>query len=562
MTAAGTVQRRERHLGTAQHGRRVDIPAIAKDSTAANDGVDGLALVVAHLFSAAAAPYSRPRRTSRSPKMAAGRVGDDPEGAFLLAATLVGGHHMAQAAPLLRCLSELTSQWTDHELWRQRVEFLWAAHAERTADNAGVLDHCRAANQVPAPSDFSTTSPHPAHAFDGGLFAVDAVIRDQLPLLAIRAHIRLGQSQLAQTLLESHFGSQDRAEASQPATVALLAGQQGRLNDARRLACSALQTAEASWGTAALFELDARLVLADVFFERNELDAAQDELETTLWRCRPTGAVPYLWMAEADLIRVMIAREEAPGALPRLHSLRRAIGAELTTGPLLHKLNQAEVDVLLGLGDLEEALQLARSIPDSELPTETVARLDLLAGRSDRALTRLDSAGRAGLASEIRRLVVRACADRQQGRGQRALDTMRRAVEVARPDYYIRPFLEMPSLTVPLLRGLSDTRTDPYILELVGQAEKLVSPASGCSSAAMVEPLTERERQILQHLTSHHNLSQIGAIMGVSTNTIKTHVKAIYRKTGATSRDNAVSIARSHGLVFRPSSRLESKHAG
>jgi DNA-binding CsgD family transcriptional regulator len=35
----------------------------------------------------------------------------------------------------------------------------------------------------------------------------------------------------------------------------------------------------------------------------------------------------------------------------------------------------------------------------------------------------------------------------------------------------------------------------------------------------------------------------------LSTNTVKSHVKAIYRKTGATSRDDAVSIARSYGLL-------------
>ncbi len=65
----------------------------------------------------------------------------------------------------------------------------------------------------------------------------------------------------------------------------------------------------------------------------------------------------------------------------------------------------------------------------------------------------------------------------------------------------------------------------------------------------MLEPLTERERQVLQHLPTHLNLRQIAIQMCVSTNTVKTHVKAIYRKTGAISRYDAVSIARGHGLL-------------
>jgi DNA-binding CsgD family transcriptional regulator len=286
-----------------------------------------------------------------------------------------------------------------------------------------------------------------------------------------------------------------------------------------------------------------------VCFERNELDLAQGYLETALRRSWSSPATPYMWMVEADLVRVMIARQEPVGALHRLHGLRRAIGPEPVRPPLALKLNQADLEARLSLGDLDGALQLVRSLPAPELPWETVVRLDLSMGRPDRALTRLGSGSVSGLAAEIRHLVLRACGERQEGRSQRAQDTMRRAVEAARPEHYVRPFLETPILTVAPLRGLLNSHPDPYLSELVGQAEQLVAPARLRSSVGMLEPLTERERQVLCHLSSHHNLPQIGAVMGLSTNTIKTHVKSIYRKTGAVSRDDAVTIARSHGLL-------------
>jgi LuxR family transcriptional regulator, maltose regulon positive regulatory protein len=53
----------------------------------------------------------------------------------------------------------------------------------------------------------------------------------------------------------------------------------------------------------------------------------------------------------------------------------------------------------------------------------------------------------------------------------------------------------------------------------------------------------------LQYLPSHRTTRQIAQLMFVSTNTVKTHQKNIYRKTGATSRDQAVTLARSHGLI-------------
>ena len=77
---------------------------------------------------------------------------------------------------------------------------------------------------------------------------------------------------------------------------------------------------------------------------------------------------------------------------------------------------------------------------------------------------------------------------------------------------------------------------------------RLIDPVAR-GSEAVVEPLTEREREVLRYLPTHLTLRQIGTAMYLSTNTVKTHVKAIYRKMGAFSRHDAVTIARTHGLI-------------
>ena len=69
----------------------------------------------------------------------------------------------------------------------------------------------------------------------------------------------------------------------------------------------------------------------------------------------------------------------------------------------------------------------------------------------------------------------------------------------------------------------------------------------------MIEPLTDRERQVLDYLPSHLSRDQIAVLLCVSSNTVKTHIQAVYRKIGATSRAEAVTVARSHGLLaFMP----------
>jgi LuxR family maltose regulon positive regulatory protein len=64
-----------------------------------------------------------------------------------------------------------------------------------------------------------------------------------------------------------------------------------------------------------------------------------------------------------------------------------------------------------------------------------------------------------------------------------------------------------------------------------------------------VEPLTFRELEVLRLLPSHRSYREIGAELYVSVNTVKYHVKAIYRKLGADGRADAARIAEQSGMV-------------
>ncbi|MEE4276218.1 MAG: LuxR C-terminal-related transcriptional regulator, partial [Thermoleophilia bacterium] len=70
--------------------------------------------------------------------------------------------------------------------------------------------------------------------------------------------------------------------------------------------------------------------------------------------------------------------------------------------------------------------------------------------------------------------------------------------------------------------------------------------------AAGTEPLTPAERRILELLPTHMSETQIGAQLFVSVNTVKTHLRAVYRKLGVASRAAAVERARELGLLRKP----------
>ena len=62
-------------------------------------------------------------------------------------------------------------------------------------------------------------------------------------------------------------------------------------------------------------------------------------------------------------------------------------------------------------------------------------------------------------------------------------------------------------------------------------------------------PLSSRERKVLDQLPSLHTIEEIADHLAVSVNTIKTHVRAIYRKLGVSSRRTAVLAAHEQGLL-------------
>jgi LuxR family maltose regulon positive regulatory protein len=65
----------------------------------------------------------------------------------------------------------------------------------------------------------------------------------------------------------------------------------------------------------------------------------------------------------------------------------------------------------------------------------------------------------------------------------------------------------------------------------------------------LIEPLTNRELAILRLLPAPTPQRELASALFVTPNTLRTHLRAIYRKLGAESRDEAVIRARERGLL-------------
>ena len=85
--------------------------------------------------------------------------------------------------------------------------------------------------------------------------------------------------------------------------------------------------------------------------------------------------------------------------------------------------------------------------------------------------------------------------------------------------------------------------------ELVETIERRGRPARRAAPELLSEPLSEREQAILAYLPTMMSNQEIAGTLMISVNTVKTHLKAIYRKLDASGRREAVHRGRELGLM-------------
>lgn len=82
--------------------------------------------------------------------------------------------------------------------------------------------------------------------------------------------------------------------------------------------------------------------------------------------------------------------------------------------------------------------------------------------------------------------------------------------------------------------------------ELVGRGR---GGSTADSASSSDDPLTTRERDVLTRIAAGMTVIEVAEDLGVSENTVKTHVKGVYRKLGVRTRAGVITAARDRGLL-------------
>jgi LuxR family maltose regulon positive regulatory protein len=137
---------------------------------------------------------------------------------------------------------------------------------------------------------------------------------------------------------------------------------------------------------------------------------------------------------------------------------------------------------------------------------------------------------------------------RTLGDRRRAAQTLERVLDLAEPHGFRRPFTKDAGALRDLLADQLESGTAHWstVSALVDQPPPRVSAADAVPSG---EALTEREITVLRYLQSMLSNEEIAAKLFVSVNTVKTHVRHIYRKLDVSHRRDAVRRARDAHLL-------------
>jgi LuxR family transcriptional regulator, maltose regulon positive regulatory protein len=127
---------------------------------------------------------------------------------------------------------------------------------------------------------------------------------------------------------------------------------------------------------------------------------------------------------------------------------------------------------------------------------------------------------------------------------------MERALDLAEPRGYSNPILRQGAPVRSLLRRriARGTAHRAFAGELLSVLEQ--EPSQRRSNGdPLLDPLSERELAVLRFLPTMMSNAEIAGEMFVSVNTVKTHLKHIYRKLDVSERRDAVSRGRELRLL-------------
>jgi len=343
---------------------------------------------------------------------------------------------------------------------------------------------------------------------------------------------------------------------------------QGRLGAAMRAFEQSMELATSHSDAVLRGTADMHVGMSTILSERGDLEAARQHLVRSQELGEHLGLPqnPHRW--RIAMARIKEADGDLDAAVTLLDDAERVYAGDFS--PNVRPVPAMRARVWIRQGRLDDVRDWARETAREQgLPADdlaylhefehiTLARLLLAESSPDDAsrlleglLRAAEEGGRMGSVIEI--LVLLALAHQMVGDTDTALTSLGRALGLAEPEGYVRIFVDEGAPMTTLLALAPDRGIFP------DYARRLATSNAADVGAAprqdLIEPLSERELDVLRLLRSDLSGPDIARELVVSLNTVRTHTKNIYAKLGVNSRRSAVRRADELGLLSQSRDR-------
>jgi LuxR family maltose regulon positive regulatory protein len=473
------------------------------------------------------------------------------------------------------------------ELAERRLQKVEASSGERLNPDASLEDRFLLGTILAIRTTIAAVSDEPASALELGNEALRLLPAENMEIRAYGinslgvAHYYMGNmADAARSFAESREMAQKAGNVYSTVAAAVYEAEalvsQGRLKDAHQVIEHALNlsnpSAQTSRPRVAATGL-AYAILGNLLYEWNRLDEAEQYLTEAIEMGQQLAYGSALWSAYHSLARIRLIHGDQEGAEMLIEQAQRYRMSYTVLLPArLMDAEQARAD--LALGRWEEAERWANTYRADqtgsarfvyEMEGVTRVRLYLRQSQPDQAQALLDelhsnveSGDRKGHLIEILALI--ALSQQAMGETHLTVETLHTALQMAEPEGYLRTFIdEGQPMAALLYQALAEGVMPDYISRLLAAfpADKMITasspdnlelPQASSPEAHLIEPLSERELEVLQLMASGASNKEIAEAMTIAVTTAKKHVSNIIRKLGVGNRTQAVAKGRTLGL--------------
>jgi LuxR family maltose regulon positive regulatory protein len=374
---------------------------------------------------------------------------------------------------------------------------------------------------------------------------------------------------------EAEFRATVTEGADNPHIVALALGhlgsmqtQQGQLRAAAETYRQAFRLAEEMGRYSSPFFGISHAGYGGLLYEWNDLSAALQQLEEGITQGKVWNSWEALLPGYLNLARMKHALGEWDGAFATLDEMVSLTRSTTPAAPALAERERAWL--WLRQGRLESVERWARSLGlnsqqditmGSEADLLILARLLIAQNKLSAAAALLQrliaSTGSSGhWTLHLTAQLWHAVALEAQGKSHEAWPALAQVLKQAEPEGYVRLFVDagLPAARL-LYQAIEHDLASDYARRLLSAFPQTdwspqfdrVRPIE--RQEDLIEPLSDRELEVLRLIDQGLSNSEIAAKLVLSTGTVKVHTHNIFSKLGVSSRTQAVSKARALGLI-------------